>query len=95
MRGVGVGRVNAYGKRVLLIVSTYLLNIDCIFCSSSSLISSDDLLLVVVSNLSVNNATSDTLDVAVTYSGSTAPTVSITLNGVSDVDMSRTGGCST
>ena len=41
------------------------------------------------------NASSDTLDVAVTYSGSTAPTVSITLNGVSDVDMSRTGGCST
>ena len=41
------------------------------------------------------NASSDTLDVAVTYSGSTAPTVHITLNGVSDVDMSRTGGCST
>ena len=56
-----MGGVNPYGKRVLLIVSTYLLNIDCIFCSSSSLISSDDLLLVVVSNLSVNNATSDTL----------------------------------
>ena len=41
------------------------------------------------------NASSDTLDVAVTYSGSTAPTVSITINGISDVDISRTGGCST
>ena len=40
------------------------------------------------------NASSDTLDVAVTYSGSTAPTVSITINGISDVDISRTGGCS-
>ena len=41
------------------------------------------------------NASSDTLDVAVTYSGLVAPTVHITINGISDVDISRTGGCST